>query len=482
VDIREILELDHPTRVNLWQDFAEILERYFARVHETSVAPDVIPEEIRARLKPFDFSQPLDPRETVNLAVESLWNYQVHTPHPRYFGLFNPAPTTMGIVGDAIAAAFNPQVATWNHSPFAVELEQHLIRSLGVEFGYEAERVEGTFTSGGTEANHTAILTALERSFADFAREGTRGLTRQPLIYVSNQSHHSFIRAARISGLGSDAVRHIEVNDNLQIKVEPLIQQIERDRAGGGAPFVIVANAGTTNAGVIDTIAPLAEVASQQGLWLHVDAAWGGAAAFVPELKHLFRGIERSDSLTFDAHTWLSVPMGAGIYLTRHPEILRKTFRITAEYMPVDAAELDAVDPYAESIQWSRRFIGLKVFLSLAVAGWEGYRKVIRHQVAMGELLRQELRATGWKILNHTRLPLVCFVDQKSSEGRTEVFLDTVAREVVSSGKAWISFTRLDKNRPVLRACVTNFRTGPEDIRALVQALGEARRKLSNHA
>jgi glutamate/tyrosine decarboxylase-like PLP-dependent enzyme len=174
--------------------------------------------------------------------------------------------------------------------------------------------------------------------------------------------------------------------------------------------------------------------------------------------------------------------MGAGIYLTRHPEILRKTFRITAEYMPVDAAELDAVDPYAESIQWSRRFIGLKVFLSLAVAGWEGYRKVIRHQVAMGELLRQELRATGWKILNHTRLPLVCFVDQKSSEGRTEVFLDTVAREVVSSGKAWISFTRLDKNRPVLRACVTNFRTGPEDIRALVQALGEARRKLSNHA
>ncbi len=482
MDIREILELDQPTRVNLWQDFAEILERYFARVHETSVAPDVTPEEIRARLRALDFSQPLDPQDTVNLAVESLWSYQVHTPHPRYFGLFNPAPTTMGIVGDAIAAAFNPQLATWNHSPFAVELEQHLIRSFGVEFGYELERVEGTFTSGGTEANHTAILTALERSFAEFAKEGTRGLTRQPLVYVSNQSHHSFIRAARISGLGSDAVRQIEVDDNLRIKVEPLIEQIERDRAAGGAPFVIVANAGTTNAGVIDPIAPIAEAASQQGLWLHVDAAWGGAAAFLPELKHLFHGIERSDSITFDAHKWLSVPMGAGIYLTRHPEILRRTFRITAEYMPADAAELDAVDPYAQSIQWSRRFIGLKVFLSLAVAGWEGYRQVIRHQVAMGELLRQELQATGWKILNRTRLPLVCFVDQKNPEGRTEAFLDTIAREVVSSGKGWISVTRLDKNRPVLRACVTNFRTGPEDIRALVQALGESRKKLSNHA
>ena len=482
MDIRKILELDHPTRVDLWQDCAEILERYFARVHETSVAPDVTPEEIRARLKPLDFSQPLDPQETVKLVVESLWNYQVHTPHPKYFGLFNPAPTTMGIVGDVIAAAFNPQVATWNHSPFAVELEQHLIRSFGVQFGYELDRVEGTFTSGGTEANHTAILTALERSFVEFAKEGTRGLTRQPLVYASNQSHHSFVRAARISGLGSDAVRQIEVDDNLRIRLGPLIEQIERDRAAGGAPFVIVANAGTTNAGVIDPIAPIAEVASQQGLWLHVDAAWGGAAAFLPELKYLFDGIERSDSITFDAHKWLSVPMGAGIYLTHHPEILRKTFRITAEYMPADAAELDAVDPYVQSIQWSRRFIGLKVFLSLAVAGWEGYRQVIRHQIAMGELLRQELQATGWKILNRTRLPLVCFVDQQNPEGRTEAFLDTVAREVVSSGKGWISVTRLDKNRPVLRACVTNFRTGPEDIRALVQGLGEARKKLSNHA
>jgi glutamate/tyrosine decarboxylase-like PLP-dependent enzyme len=482
VDIQEILELDHPTRVSLWQNLAEIIEDYFARVHETRVAPDVTPEAIRARLKKLDFSRPLDCREAVEFVVESLWNYQVHTPHARYFGLFNPAPTAMGIVGDAIAAAFNPQVATWNHSPFAVELEQHLIRFFGVEFGYQPEKVEGTFTSGGTEANHTAILTALDRAFAEFAKRGIRGLRRQPLMYVSNQSHHSFVRAAHISGLGSDAVRQIEVDDGLRIKVESLIEKIERDRAAGYAPFVLVANAGTTNAGVIDPIAQLAEVASQQKMWLHVDAAWGGAAAFVPELKDLFYGIERSDSITFDAHKWLSVPMAAGIFLTRHPGILRKTFRITAEYMPADAAELDAVDPYAHSVQWSRRFIGLKVFLSLAVAGWEGYRHVIKHQVTMGELLRQELKAAGWKIANRTKLPLVCFFAQNMPEGQTEGFLETVAREVVSSGRAWISVTRLAKNRPVLRACVTNFRTGPNDIRALVQAIGEAREKLSNYA
>ena len=480
MDIQGILALDHTTRASLWEDLAKIIERYFSRVHEMRVAPDITPEEIRFRLKPLDFSQPLDPQETVNFIEESLWNYQVHTPHPRYFGLFNPAPTTMGVIGDAIAAAFNPQVATWNHSPFAVELEQHLLRCFGLEFGYHIEKVGGSFTSGGTEANHTAILTALERSFPEFAKRGTRGLARQPRLYVSNQGHHSFIRAARACGLGSDAVRQIEVDDGLRINVEALVEQVDRDRAAGDAPFAIVANAGTTNAGVIDPIAELAKVAARQGLWLHVDAAWGGAAALVPELKDLFDGIEQSDSITFDAHKWLSVPMGAGIYLTRHPEILRRTFRITAEYMPSDAAELDAVDPYTQSLQWSRRFIGLKVFLSLAVAGWEGYRQVIRHQVAMGDHLRQKLKATNWEVLNQTQLPLVCFVDQENPKGRTEEFLETVAQTVVSSGKAWISVTRVSKDRPVLRACVTNFRTGPEDIRALVRVIGEAREKLSD--
>ncbi len=480
MDIKEILELDRQTRVNLWQDLAETIEDYCTGVHETRVAPDTTPEEIRTRLRRFDFSQPLDPQKALSFVAEGLWRYQLHTPHPRYFGLFNPAPTTMGIVGDAIAAAFNPQVATWNHSPFAVELEQHLIRSLGVEFGYQPDEVGGTFTGGGTEANHTAVLTALERSFPEFAKRGTRELTRQPRIYVSNQSHHSFIRAARVSGLGSNAVRLVEVDDELRMNVVALIERIERDRTAGDAPFAVVANAGTTNAGVIDPISEIAEVATQKELWLHVDAAWGGAGALVPELKDLFEGIERSDSITFDAHKWLSVPMGAGMYLTRHPEILRRTFGITAEYMPANAAQLDAVDPYAQSLQWSRRFIGLKLFLSLVAAGWEGYRQVIRHQVAMGELLRQELKSTGWKVLNQTKLPLVCFVAGDNPAGQKEEFLETVAREVVSSGKAWISVTRLGKDRPVLRACITNFRTGPEDIRTLVQVIGEAREKLYN--
>src|SRR5207249_952234 len=143
-----------------------------------------------------------------------------------------------------------------------------------------------------------------------------------------------------------------------------------------------------TSAGAIDPIPDLAGIAEREGLWYHVDAAWGGAAALLPELRPRLAGIERADSITFDALKWLSVPMGAGIFLTRHPSILERTFGTGTSYMPRDAAGLDVVDPYSHSMQWSRRFIGLKVYLSLLVAGWDGYAAAIRHQVAMGDRLR----------------------------------------------------------------------------------------------
>jgi glutamate/tyrosine decarboxylase-like PLP-dependent enzyme len=146
--------------------------------------------------------------------------------------------------------------------------------------------------------------------------------------------------------------------------------------------------------------------------------------------------------------------------------------------MPREAAELDVADPCMHSIQWSRRAIGLKVFLSLAVAGWEGYATAIRQMVAMGALLREQLEASGWQIVNKTPLPLYCFIDQRHAQGRSADYLHAVAMRVVGSGKAWISTTRLANSLPVLRACITNYRTGADDIAALIDALEEARREL----
>ncbi len=505
MDPRTILSLDPPARRRLWEQVVAEIESYHAGLPQAAVAPPVDLARVRALLDSVDPGRPLAPAAAVDFVVRGLRENLVHVAHPRYFGLFNPTPAAMSVAADTLAAAFNPQLATASHSPFPVEVERWLIRAFAGRFGYAPEAADGTFAGGGAEANHTAVLTALAHAFPLFRRRGLRALDRQPVLYVSAQSHHSFIKAARACGLGDEAVRRVPADGDLRLDPSALAEQVARDRAAGLAPFLAAATAGTTSAGIVDPLAELAAVAQRERLWLHTDAAWGGAAVFAPELRPLLAGIERSDSITFDAHKWLSVPMGAGIYLTRHPGILGETFGISTEYMPrldperkaagAGPARAEPPDPYTHSIQWSRRFIGLKVFLALATAGWEGYAAVIRHQAAMGDLLREELAAAGWRVVNRTRLPVVCFVDGSGARaggsapagegapaaggGQEEAaFLEAVARAVVACGEAWLSTTRLAADLPVLRACITSFRTGPEDVRALVGALERARRQL----
>lgn len=450
----------------------ESVERHQETVGDLPVNPVMDPSGIRATLAPVDFTTPMPPLEALDFVVDGLRRHQVHTPHPMYYGLFNPAPTTMGIVADTLVAAFNPQLAAWSHSPFAVEIEQHLVRHLGERFGYDPETAEGTFASGGAEANHTAVLTALTHAFPEFAREGARSLPGAPTLYVSDEGHHSFLKAARLCGLGSDAVRTIPVDENLLMIPDQLAEQIEVDRSRGFLPVLVVGTAGTTGAGVVDPLTRLAEIGERERLWFHVDAAWGGGMALVPELKSILEGIELADSITFDAHKLLSVPMAAGLYLTRHPGILEQTFSVAAGYMPREARGLPVTDPYSVSMQWSRRFTGLKVFLSLLVAGWEGYEKAIRHQVAMGKLLRERLRVAGWTPVNRTSLPVVCFVD---ANGNPEGHLSGILSRVLQSGEAWISMVELPHHGTALRACITNYRTGPEDLDRLVTVLDRAR-------
>ena len=200
------------------------------------------------------------------------------------------------------------------------------------------------------------------------------------------------------------------------------------------------------------------------------DAAWGGAAVLVPELRPLLDGIERSDSITFDAHKWLSVSMGAGMFVTQYA-LLEKTFQNKTAYMPKDASGLEIVDPHLSSMQWSRRFIGLKLLLSLMVAGWDGYIEAIRHQAQMGVFLREALQRHGWTIRNQTDLPVVCF----TSDRLENEHLLRIASRVVQSGEAWISTTLLGGSEWVLRACITNYRTEREHVERLVESLNRAR-------
>ena len=470
------LTLDRETRARVWQRVADILERYVAEIPDGRVTPrpELVSRDVRASLETLGLDG-VPPLAALDFVADGLWRGQVHTPHPRYFGLFNPAPSTMSIAADALVAGFNPQLAAASHSPFAVEVEHFLIRSFGDRLGYPASAIDGTFTSGGAEANHTALLAALTRACPAFARGGVRALPAQPVLYVSSESHHSFVKAARLCGLGTDAVRAVATDATWRLDPGALRACIDEDRWAGLAPVLIVASVGTTAGGTVDPVNDLVEIAGSESIWLHVDAAWGGAAAIcAPEIREAVGAIGRADSITVDAHKWLSVPMAAGIFLTRHVDALERAFRVETGYMPASET-WSGGDPYAKSIQWSRRFIGLKVYLSLVVAGWDGYAAVVRNMIALGDRLRTELQAAGWRVVNQTILPVACFVDASRPGGADAGYLRAVADRVNGSGRAWISTVRLGGTVDALRACITNHRTGPDDVRALVRALDRAR-------
>lgn len=465
-------------RAAVWAEVLRQIESYRCDVASLPTAAIFTPEEVRETLRVLDFAKPCSPMDAVAWAADGLRRYQVHAAHPRHFGLFVPSPTEVGIMGEALAAAFNPQLAAWAHSPFAVEVERYLIRAFGARFGYQPSQLDGTFTNGGAEANQTALIAALAAQFPSYLENGLRGLDRAPAVYVNAGTHPSFVKAARLCGLGTAAVRVLAQSEPMTMDLSALRRQLEHDIRAGYQPVMIVATAGTTVAGSIDPLKTMAQLAQDVGAWLHVDAAWGGAVALVDELRPLLDGIEQADSITFDPHKWLSIPMGAGVLLTRHPGALEHAFGLSErpDYMPGPVR--GTVDPYCQSMQWSRRFVGLKVCLSIMTLGWDGYADAIRHQLRLADLLRVELAKNHWQVLNSTRLPVVCFVDSHMDPSTAHFHHAEIADAVVASGKAWISSTTFS-DRQVLRACASNHRTTDTDVLELVKLLCAIRQQMS---
>jgi aromatic-L-amino-acid/L-tryptophan decarboxylase len=245
-----------------------------------------------------------------------------------------------------------------------------------------------------------------------------------------------------------------------------LAAAIAGDVASGNVPVMIAATAGTTNAGMIDPLAACAKLAADHTLWFHVDAAWGGALIASDRLRGALAGIEAADSVTIDAHKWFATTMGCGMLLTRHCETLSATFRVSTGYMPSNIA---GVDPYVTSVQWSRRFLGLRLFLSLAAAGWEGYARHVERAVALAGLLGDGLKARGWSVANRPTTAVLCLEPPPGSAS----VRDIVTR-VLAAGRAWVSVADFE-GRPVLRACITHGETAASDVAALTDALEAAR-------
>jgi glutamate/tyrosine decarboxylase-like PLP-dependent enzyme len=459
--------------MSLWSQLIQEIETFPQEIRNLRVSPHVSPEEIRAQLeKRYSFDTPIPLETLTEDVIRLLRTWTVHVTHPRYFGLFNPSIRQASVIADTLVALYNPQLAAWSHAPAANELEQLTLRHFAQALGFDTQTLHTNFTTGGAEANLSAVLGALAQHIPEWSETGLFGLRSRPTMYLTRETHHSFVKVARMTGLGTDTLREIPTDTRFAMDIDALQSRIRADLQEGRHPLMIVGTAGTTSGGIVDPLEKLAEVAREHGAWFHVDAAWGGSAVLSPRLKAAVSGIEQADSITWDAHKWLSVPMGAGMFFCRHPEAIKQAFAITTSYMP-GATAGGAVDPYTTTAQWSRRAIGLKVFMALAELSTGGYGELIEHQAQMGDYLRKRLDQFGWEVVNETELPVVCFTHPTIKQ--EQLLTGEILKTVYERGRVWISEVILGKQEHVLRACITSFHTNESDIDCLLEEIEYAR-------
>ncbi|MYC24914.1 MAG: aminotransferase class V-fold PLP-dependent enzyme [Gammaproteobacteria bacterium] len=412
-------------------------------------------------LKDIHFDRPRELADLMNWVIDGLESGIVHMTHPGHLGLFNPAPTFAAECADRIVAVFNPQICVYSHAPAAVEIELHVIREVARRAGLP-NGSSGHFTSGGAEANFTAVLCALQEKCPSYGEHGLAAFTGPPVLYVSKESHMAWLKIAHATGIGRSAVRLINTDGHGRMNSNSLQEAIAADFQQNFVPILIAATAGTTNAGMIDPLKQCSEIARQYGTWFHVDAAWGGALIANDSHRDCLNGIEQADSITIDAHKWFATTMGAGMFLTTKPEIPSQAFRVNASYMPsVEKGK----DFYANSNQWSRRFVGLRLFLALGAAGWDGYARHVAHSIRLTNRLARQLQSRGWSLVNSSPMAVACLIPPQGCEA-----VQNFVQAVLEDGRFWVSEVTFE-GRSVLRACVTNARTSETDIDTLVEFL-----------
>ncbi len=419
--------------------------------------------------------------EILDLLFERALPCTYNTASPGYLAYPPGGGLLHSAVAELIANAINRYVGVWLAAPGLVQLELNVVRWLCQMVGYPTS-AGGLLTSGGSLANLTAIVTARhERLGEDFSRGA---------IYTSDQTHHSVLKAAVLAGFPARNVRQIPADDALRIRTDELERRIEEDERRGLVPFLIVGNAGTTNTGAVDDLEELAEIAACRGLWLHVDAAYGGVFALTERGRAALRGIERADSMILDPHKGLFLPYGTGSLLIRDASALRRTHSIHADYMPAMQDDPELVDFCELSPELSRGFRGLRAWLPIKMCGIGVFRRALDEKLDLARWAAGELRAVpGIEVLAEPELSLVVFRLTRQGLGPAE--LDRLNHELLDRingrQRVFLTGTTLPP-RPgeearlyegfVLRICVLSFRThrdrmemALEDIRQAVAEL-----------
>lgn len=442
---------------------ADLAADYLGRLEDYDVLPKIAPGATRAKLPAAPPASP-QPLDAILADYRSIIEpYITHWQHPMFMAYFPSVATGPGILGEWLASTLNSNVMLWRNAPSSTELEEVVVSWLRQMLGLPDE-FDGMFTDTASISSLLSIVAARHAVPGLAARDeglaGRTGLARLRM-YASTEAHSSIEKAAIVAGIGRSGVRRIPVDDDYRMSAPALAAAIAEDRASGWLPFCAVATLGTTSTTSVDPCDAIAAICRRESLWLHVDAAYAGAAAVVPEMRPLLAGWERADSIVVNPHKWMFTPFDASLLLFRSPETFRDAFSLVPEYLRTP--EAGGVHNFNEyGIQLGRRFRALKMWMQIRWFGVDGMAARLREHVRLAQLLASWVDADpDWERLAPVPFSTVCFRYRKGDDldGTNAAILDRVN----ASGKVFLSHTKL-AGRYTLRVALGNPRQTEEHV------------------
>jgi len=447
-------------------------------------SPKITPKEIADLLSsslPLDGEDPFD---ILNECQEKIIPYSTNMGHARFFGYIPNTTAILPIYADSLVSALNQNLAVWIASPAATIIERLVLSWIKEIVGIH-NGAEGLLTTGGSMATLIALNVARYAKCPwDISKEG---MIHPMTLYVSEEAHSCIRKSVELLGIGTDNLRLIETND-FKINLTALTKTIEKDLNNPKIhPFCIIGNAGTVNTGTIDPLNELAKIAKQYNLWYHIDGAYGGFAALTSEGKTLLNGIECADSLTLDPHKWLFVPIETGCILVREGSHLQQAFSRLPPYILDYRSKQDALAErhnfHEYGFQMTRRFRGLRIWVALKHHGLNKYARIIQQNILLAQYLALLVQQSSkLQLLADVELSICCFryvppeIDLKAMKASCllkknwDILNKNILETLNKGGKAFLSSTILN-GQFALRACISGYRTGKNDIELLVQTI-----------
>ena len=442
---------------------------YFEKIEEHPALSQISPGDLINKL-PKDPPVKSETMEDVYKDVDELiMPAMTHWNHPRFMAYFNSSGSGPGVLAELLSGAFNINGMVWKSSPASTELEELMMNWLRKMIGL-SEEFWGIIYDGGSASSLHAVAMAKEAiEGSDFRVKGMSGRTetKRLRLYQSEQAHSSVEKAAITLGIGIEGVRKIPVDENFAMMPSELQKAIEEDRKNGWLPFCVVGTVGTTSSTAIDPIPEISTICKKEKLWLHVDAAYAGTAAILPEMRFILNGCDHADSFYFNPHKWMFMPIDVSAFYTRHPEILKRTFSLVAEYLKTEH-DVKVKNQMDYGVQLGRRFRSLKLWFVIRYFGVEGLQKIIREHLRLAKLVEDWINESNqFELLAPVNLSTVCFravPKNLNYENEINSFNERLLEEVNEGGKFFLTHTKLN-GKFTIRIAISGLRTTEKHVK-----------------